>query len=320
MAKDQRTYHYDSLTGFWGKPNITRELPLEEGPASGTFTFQHNRFGNRDGEVDVGTGDKNFICFGGSHTWGAYVEQDERYNDHLCRLSGRRFLNMGHPSFGVDQICLAITHRSQQFNPEGILVEQYPWAFHRVLNTYVNGYLKPYFYLTPLGELKCVPVSPLARFGAYRNLVGEYRSYKKEYLEVKNNIDLAEAYNSAFDPVFLLWKTAYYDYAYELYGKIARRISDYCKANEIKFLIFLTAHLQHFSDSESELIDYDLPSRKLEQVLEKNGVPYTNYSANLIREHSGGTSVIFADGHLNQHGHSKVAECISNELVIRKWL
>ena len=313
-------YRFDALTGFWGMPNVEQKISFKYGD-NAVSLVKHNQYGNRDKPVDMNSRDKNFICYGGSHTWGAYVEQDERYSDFLTERTGRRFLNIGHPSFGLDQISLAIEHKSSEFNPEGIVIEQYPWAFHRVLNAYVNGYLKPYYYLLPDGELRFDPLSSLARFRLYRQVVGEYRLYKKEFLEMRGNINIKEDYDPALDPVFLLWKSSYYEYAYELFGKIAERIKDYCDKKGIKLLIFLTANLQHFfPESATELIDYDLPCKKLAAVLEKYRVPYVNLASDLIGEQRKGRPVIFPDGHLNRNGHFKVAECLSLELKRRGWL
>ncbi len=313
-------YRYDALTGFWGMANVNRRVKFTAGDSDSSVVV-HNDYGNRDKSVDVNLNERRFLCYGGSHTWGAYVEQDERYSDKLTQLTKERFLNVGHASLGFDQIALDIEKRSSIYKPEGIVIEQYPWAFHRVLNSYVNGYLKPYYYLLPDGELKFVPVPALARFKVYRNIVGTYRSYKKEFVEMCGNINIKENYDPALDPVFVLWKSQYYEYAYELYGKIAQRIKNYCDEHNIKLLIFLTAHLQHFyPKNASELVDYDLPSKKLVAVLEKYQVPYVNLSQELISEQKNGKPVIVSDGHLNSHGHQKVAECLTVELKKRQWL
>jgi lysophospholipase L1-like esterase len=312
-------YKYDSLTGFWGAENIKKEIRFTEG-SDIVATVSHNQYGNRDKKVDVNSSEKKFLCYGGSHTWGAYVEQDERYTDVLSKLTNHHFLNIGHASFGFDQIALAIEQRSDMYKPEGILIEQYPWAFHRVLNSYVNGYLKPYFYLRQDGELQYVPLPSLARFKMYRNIVGEYRSYKKEFQEMRGNVSIKEGYDPTLDPVFILWKSSYYEYAYELFGKIAERVKNYCDQKGIKLLIFLTAHSQHFiPQSASELVDYDLPSKKLMAVLDKYSVPYINLAKDLVAEQAHGRTVIFPDGHLNQHGHIKVAERLVPELKKRGW-
>ena len=312
-------YKYDVVTGFWGMSNVQKRVRFLEGDLESSMVV-HNEHGNRDKSVDINFAEDRFLCYGGSHTWGAYVDQESRYNDVLCRLTGKRFLNIGHPSFGLDQIALAIEHKSSLFKPKGIVIEQYPWAFHRVLNSYVGGYLKPYYYLLPNGELKYVAVSKLARFKLYRYIVGAYRSYKKEFQEMRGNINIKEGYDPALDPVFLLWKTPYYKYAYELYGKIATRIKDFCEKENIPLLFFLTVPFQHFyPKNATELIDYDLPSKKLMAVFEKYGIPYVNLSQDLITEQKLRKPVIFSDGHLNQHGHQKVAEYLSLELKKRGW-
>ncbi len=230
------------------------------------------------------------------------------------------FMNFGHPSLGLDQICLRITEGSDRHHPEGILVEQYPWAFHRVLASFVNGYLKPCFYIDSRGELQVHRVSPLARYRLYRKVVGSYRTFKKELFEFKNDIDIKSAYDPLTDPVFLLWKQKYYEYGYELFARIAKRLSEYCSKNNIKFALFLTAHQQQFQGpSISGLIDYYMPLKRLRFVLSRHQVPFVDLAPALLAEQAAGKMVIMPDGHLNAHGHAVVARELKNELIQRKW-
>jgi len=321
IKKEQEPiYQYDEATGFWGKPNIEREIIFN--PSIDRLSWiKNNEYGNRDKPINKSSNSKNFICCGGSHTWGAYVDQDQRYSDLLTEWTSRRFFNIGHPSVGLDQICLAIMHKISDFNPDGILIEQYPWSFHRILNTYINGYLKPYFYLSSDGELKMNSLKFLARYKIYRKIVGEYRLYKKEFTEIKSGIDIKDSYDPAYDPVFLMWKASYYDYTYELFGRIALKIKEYCESKDLKLLFFLTAHLQQFfPNSGSEIVDYDLPTKKLVKVFEKYEIPYINMSQDLLCEQRNNNKVIVSDGHLNENGHKKVAEVLLEELKKREWL
>jgi hypothetical protein len=312
-------YRFDPLTGFWGIPNAVRDIAFE-GDNGPVIHICNNSRGNRDKEFSSSNGIKNFLCLGGSHTWGAFVKDEERYSNILSRQTGFNFINLGHPSLGLDQICITLTEKSSRYCPEGIVVEQYPWAFHRVLTSFVNGYLKPNFKIDGAGELHIRRVSPLARFKVYRNVVGAYHALRKELSEFKNDIDIKSAYDPLTDPVFLLWKQKYYDYGYELFGRIAKRMSEYCVLNKIKFLLFLTAHQQQFlGPSKSDLIDYHLPLRRLRSVLSHYQVPFVELAPVLLKENASGKRVIMPDGHLNAHGHAVVARELKNELAKREW-
>ena len=312
-------YRFDPLTGFWGIPHAERMIAFE-GDNGPVIRIRHNSQGNRDREFSSFKGKRNFLCLGGSHTWGAFVRDGERYSDILRLKTGLNFMNLGHPSLGLDQICITLTEKTNQYSPEGVVVEQYPWAFHRVLTSFVNGYLKPCFYIDSCQELQVHRLSPLAKYKVYRNVVGTYQALKKELSEFKNDIDIKSAYDPLTDPVFLLWKQKYYEYGYELFARIAKRMSEYCVRKKIKFLLFLTAHQQQFlCSSKSELIDYHLPLEKLRLVLSRYHVPFVEFAPALLAEHAAGKPVIMPDGHLNAYGHAVVARELKKELVQREW-
>ena len=68
---------------------------------------------------------------------------------------------MGHCSLGLDQACIAILNRSVKFDPRTVIVEQYPWSIVRLLNGYVNGYVKPLFSLDVNGKLQLKKSPPI---------------------------------------------------------------------------------------------------------------------------------------------------------------
>lgn len=318
-ANADSLYRFDKVAGFWGIPHKERLIAFEGDKAVPVYV-RNNSQGNRDKEFCFSEGQKNFLCFGGSHTWGAYVKDEERYSNVLRRQTGMNFINLGHPSLGLDQICLMLIEKSSQYRPEGVVVEQYPWAFHRVLSSFVNGYLKPSFYIDNHGELRIHQLSPFARYKIYRQVVGAYRSFKKELSEFRGGIDIKSTYDPLTDPVFLLWKQKYYEYGYELFARIAKRMNEYCLRNNIKFLLFLTAHRQQFLlPPKSYLIDYHAPLKKLRCVLSQHGVPFIEFAPVLLAEQAAGNQVIMPDGHLNACGHAVVARELKSELSRRKW-
>jgi hypothetical protein len=314
-------YAFDPLTGWWGVPGIERHVAFE-GPGGPLVHVKLNIQGNRDKPFENRPGLKNILCWGGSHTWGAFVEQERRYTDVLnARLRGCQFVNIGHGSFGLDQICLAILNRSRFYCPSMMVIEQYPWAAHRVLNSYVNGYLKPSFYLDVQGDLKLRKVPRLARYKLYRRVVGSYRLYKKELAEFQGGIDIKDQYDPFVDPIFLYWKSSYYEYMYALLEKILRVIGDHCAQIHCRLIFVMIAYSQQFGhESGSQLIDYELPSKRFKKILEKNRIEYVDTAAALVAAHSASTPVIKPDGHTNERGHALIADVLEKSLKDRGWI
>ena len=138
-------YQFDRDTGFWGIPDISHEIVYDVAPDT-PVRATHNSDGNRDTEFAFRPGEKNVIFLGGSHTWGLAVEQGARYTDLLGQEANCNALNMAHPSLGLDQNALALFRKTPKFKPDIVVIEQYPWALHRVLSTSVNGFCAPFFH------------------------------------------------------------------------------------------------------------------------------------------------------------------------------
>ena len=316
-----RFYEFDPQLGFWGAPNVKGDVPFE------IFTdeyiqvsVQHNGDGNRDVPVPSEPTNNTIICLGGSHTWGAGVVQELRYTEQLQKRAECRVVNMGHCSLGLDQVCLAILQRSAKYNPKVIVVEQHPWSIHRVLNHYVNGYVRPYFFLDSNQTLKLQKVPYLAKYQKFRTVFGSYLAFKKEFLEYRGGVSLKTGYAPETDPIFLYWKTKYYDGMYSLVGKIMCVMRDQCRQKGVKLIFALGAIKQQFGpESKSELIDYDLPRDRLIELLEKNRIPYVDMSPAMKAAHSEDDPVMFADGHINAKGHDVFARELFNGLQARSW-
>ena len=153
-------YTFDPVLGFWGQANVARTITSDISPPQPDIFVSHNSDGNRDIAFEAGSPKGSLVCIGGSHSWGAGVDQKSRYSDLLRQASGRQVVNMGHCSLGLDQVCIAILNRSVKFDPRTVIVEQYPWSIVRLLNGYVNGYVKPLFSLDVNGKLQLKKKSP----------------------------------------------------------------------------------------------------------------------------------------------------------------
>jgi lysophospholipase L1-like esterase len=317
-------YQFDQRLGFWGIPNLDIEMSYDipgSDISNKRLLIKHNKEGNRDEDLNLEKNEKTILCFGGSHTWGGGVDQNLRYSNRLSELSGRKVQNLGHCSMGIDQVCLAIMQNSVKLNPEIIVVEQYPWAVHRILNNYVNGYIRPYFYLDSNQNLKLKKVPVLARYKFFRQAIGVYYSFRKEFREFRLGIDIKNSYDPLHDPIFLLWKTRQYDSMYTLLDKILSVINDYCRKKNIKLLFALGAILQQFGeDSASDLVDYDLPRNRLIQLLNKNNIAYVDMTSHMLAKHSKEEPVIFSDGHINAKGHDLFARVVFESLMKKGWL
>ncbi len=317
---DTTFYQFDDKMGFWGVPNLEREVCFQQRPEL-PVRVKHNSDGNRDNDIIISSGEKTIACFGGSHTWGGGVEQELRYPNFLSQATGEKTVNMGHCSLGLDQVCLSVLQKSPKYNPKVIIIEQYPWAVHRVLNNYVNGYVRPHFYLDASGELKLNKISSLTGIKFFRKIIGTYYSFRKEFNEYKSGIDLKNNYDPQTDPIFLLWKTRHYDYMYNLLDKILAVIKDHCRRNNIKLLFGLGAiHQQFGPKSKSPMVDYELPRERFITLLEKNKVAYVDMTETMLREHSPESPVIFNDGHINAKGHKIFADVLHQELLKLNWL
>lgn len=313
-------YQFDPEMGFWGVPGIDREVCFSQNPDTPVLV-KHNTDGLRDHEIQLKPNEKTIVCMGGSHTWGGGVQQAFRYPDFLKKKTGVTTVNMGHCSLGLDQVCLSLLQRANKYNPKIVVIEQYPWAVHRVLNNYVNGYVRPYFYIDPAGNFKLSKLSSLARIPMFRKMIGSYYAFRKEFNEFKSGMNIKSGYDAAVDPIFLHWKARQYDYMYLLIDHILQVIRDHCRQQNIKLLFALGAIKQQFDeDPPTALVDYELPRDRFAELLQKNKIQYVDMTAPMLARHSKEDPVIFEDGHINEKGHEVFSDVLHTELVKLNWL
>lgn len=318
---EAKIYRFDPVLGFWGIPNVTRRIQFDQRPDM-EIEVTHNDRGLRDVPFKLADQKGTILCIGGSHTWGGGVTQEERYTDLLAQRTGRKVVNMGHCSLGIDQVAMAILQRSKEYNPQIIVVEQYPWAVVRLLRNYVGyGHIKPSFLLDQNGELKFKKLPWIAKFFPFRRLIGLFYAYKKELREFRQGIDLKEGYDPLTDPMFLHWRITHYDYLYTLLEKIILVIRDYCQQNDIRLLFSLGAvHQQFGGPGKSHLVDYGLPAKRLKNILDRSGIAYVDMTDAMLKKHSENGPVIFSDGHINPRGHDIFATVLQKKLESRGWL
>lgn len=317
---DTTFYQFHPTLGFWGVPNMERMVCFPQRRDT-YLTISHNEHGNRDKPFPRGNKEKTIVCIGGSHTWGGAVEQELRYPDLIEQNTKNTTVNLGHCSLGLDQACLALMQMSPMYSPSVIIIEQYPWAIHRVLNNYVNGYLRPHFYFDSEHNITLKTIPTLASNKLARKAIGSFYQYRKELFEHMAGINLKDGYSPLTDPIFLFWKTQYYNPMYDLVDKLLGILRAFCSQNNIKLMFALGATAQLFGPvSTSDLIDYELPQKKLSHLLERHEIHHVNMAPAMLAEHTQQDPVIFGDGHINVKGHAIFGTILSNELGKLGWL
>ena len=320
VAGDTTFYQFDKVIGFWGIQNISHEIEYDVAPGKRIFA-SHNSDGNRDIEFELSTEAKSIICLGGSHTWGLAVDQTVRYSDLLRKRFGCGVVNMGHPSVGLDQIALTLFEKSSAYKPDIVIIEQYPWALHRILSRYVNGFIRPSFSIDAENKLNLDPVPFLARFRFFRKIMGAFYDFKKGFSEYRAGIDVEQNYDAILDPMFLTWKSSYYDYMYELADKLVAGIANHCSNHKIELVFVLGTVNQQFAGvAPSDLVDFNLPRARFLNILEANNVSYVDSHDTMLKENAPKDPVAFSDGHINEKGHAIMARILGDFIEKNGWL
>ena len=311
---DNTFYQFDRYVGFWGKNNFQKDISFPVRPEK-RFTISHNSLGNRDSEFSQKENQPNMICMGGSHTWGYGVDQSSRYTEILRKNLHANIYNFGHCSLGLDQIAIALNVRCRDLKPDILVVEQYPWAIHRIMAQQVNGFVRPNFYLNEDNRLKLKPVPKFANTHIYRSLFKNYAVFKKRYIEYLEGINVEVGYKAEIDPIYLKWKTKFYSQMYNLAEAIIQLIYSFCKDNKIALVFVLgTVKEKVFQKDKVMLVDYDLPRHKLVKILMENNIPFIDTCDNTLLLSRNKKKIMFDDGHMNELGHSEFAK------QIQKWL
>ncbi len=313
-AGDTTFYEFDNKIGFWGRKNFSREISYP-GCSGEKIFVSHNSLGNRDEEVIKDSKQKTVVFLGGSHTWGYGVNQETRYTDIIRQKLESNIYNFGHCSLGLDQIALSLISKCHDLQPDVVVIEQYPWALHRVMAHQVNGFVRPKFHIDQDGQLQRTAIPKIARYRAYRAVYKAYVSYRKQYFEYLEGINVEENYDARIDPLYLKWKTGFYEPMYELTEAIIKVISDYCRETDVELLFVIgTVREKLLFESTSRLVDYDLPRKKLVRILQKLGINYLDSTEEMVKRQREGANLIFEDGHINALGHLAFSDIIFAEL------
>lgn len=308
----QPLYSFNIDYGFWGTRNYDRVIYYPEYAKS--IRVQHDSNGNRASFNDCADGDfsKLSLFLGGSHTWGAGVQNNETFPALVEKLTKFKIHNLGHCSFGLDQMALVLETTLHEIKPDVVIVELHPWVIHRILRKSALGFPKPYFQRKKSLQLR--KLSKLYQFKFLRKLVSDYEELAKEFQEYEKGIVLREVKTDFMDPIFHLWRQDYYEEMYLLTKDLVRHIQTLCRKSECRLIFVLGPTRQELENLESdlELINFSIPRNHLITILEDLDIEYLNLLprfAELIK--TGNESGLYSDGHLNESGHQIVA----NEIV-----
>jgi len=156
------SYRHDAELGWAPIPNSTSTVSNAR-----TIHVQHNSLGLRDQEF-LADGRPTIMFLGDSLVWGLDAEADERFSELLKpRLRDYRVVPAGVSGYGTDQEYLLLKRLWPTLKP-AIVVLIFCTQNDRednATNIRYEGYHKPYFTVTPDGELRTeglpVPASRL---------------------------------------------------------------------------------------------------------------------------------------------------------------
>ena len=309
-VKNVPFYEFHKTYGFWGKRNIFSKVRFRF-PQSieKLIDVSHNSIGIREKEIGKKIKSKRILCFGGSNTWGAGMEDKNRYSNLLNSHPEYESFNFGQCSFSLEQIYLLIKKVVKEFKTDLVIIEQYPWSLTRSINPFVNGYIRPLF-LKKNNNFKQIKIREYYKIKLVRDLIGNYLKFKKEFKEYYNEIHFFDKQKKYIDPIYKKSCEKYYFEMYEIVEYVVRFISDFCKKNNIKLLFLVTPTKDELlNNTTPHEIDYSLPRSNLIKILKKNQINFVDVSKEFKSELPN-SSPIFLDGHANEKGHSILAKSI----------
>jgi len=312
-----KLYRFDREYGFWGVPNFSQKIFYPE--YDKTILVHHDDLGNRNTDIPNSPStkkDRKILFLGGSHTWGAGVENFETFPAIVQERSGISCLNYGHCSFGFDQMVLVLLKQLNILSVETVVLELHPWVIHRILRKSAIGFPKPYFAFHG-DELKLQQVPPISRVPFVRALLSDFAVFEKNLLEFRSGINLKEiSAKKNSDPLFKIWNQAYYSVLYKIISSLLIIARDVCKQNHTKLLIVLGPTKQELAHepSDYEFVNPSIPRRRLKALMDAGNLQYLDLEPNFKLLRHDEDNGLFSDGHINRRGHKVFAEEILGRL------
>ena len=307
LKKASAMYQFDSKYGFWGAPLFDKEIFYPE--FSRSVRVIHDEFGNRSTLSKLDLNPRESVLFlGGSHTWGAGVNNDETYPAIFEANSNFKAHNLAQCSFGLDQMYLVLKNEIKKLQPVFVFLELHPWVIHRILRQSALGFPKPYFSTAKNYEYR--KLSKFMRITLFRIISAKYREFVKGYEEYIAGIKLDFISDEFGDPIFHLWKQKYYDRMYGLAENLFSLISEESARCGSKLIVVLGPTLQELKNNKInlEIIDFSLPRNKLIEILKRLDIEFIDFLPDFSRLGPKEVDqVMFKDGHINEAGHELIA-------------
>jgi len=316
FVKNKSFMTFHPKYGYWGAPNYRKTVFMTE--YSRSIGISHDNFGNREISINgSGLNKREKILFlGGSHTWGAGVENFETYPAIVQQKTNFACFNFGQCSVGLDQMILVLIDQLSKYKPSHIIIELHPWVVHRVLRKSAIGFPKPYFVLEQ-EKIIFKDFSKLNRITLFRKINSEYAKFEKAIFEYGAGIDVSEVDNKKIeDPLFMLWNQGYYKNMYKIIKFLLQTAKSVCLENGVQLLFVLgpTKQELEFNPEKINLIDPSFPRMRLRSQLEDLGISFLDLQTNFDYISKATDSGIYSDGHINPLGHKIFANSIIEKI------
>ena len=301
--------------GYWGTPNFQKTLYFKE--YSREISIFHDEIGNRkiDNDSYTSTSRPTILFLGGSHTWGAGLENHQTYPALVQDKSSYNCLNFAQCSVGLDQLVMVLLDHIRKIQPEYVVIELHPWVVHRVLRKSAIGFPKPYFRLED-NNISLKNISKLNRFKLYRKFYSKYVTFEKALEEYAAEIDVINL-NKNYDPLFMVWNQNYYKDMYRIIQFLLQTAKNLCEENQAKLLIVLgpTQQELEFCPSIINLINPRIPRIRLMEMLYSEKISFLDLEPKFEAMKDADDKGIYNDGHINYSGHQIFANSIIEKII-----
>ena len=189
LSKNKSFISFHPKYGYWGTPNFQKAIYFAE--YSKEIYISHDQFGNRKitNNSYEPTTQPTILFLGGSHTWGAGLENHQTYPALIQKKSLYNCLNFGQISVGLDQMIMVLVDQIRKVQPKHVVIELHPWVIHRVLRKSAIGYPKPYFKIEE-NNISLKNISKLNHLKLFRKFSSEYATFEKALEEYAAEIDV----------------------------------------------------------------------------------------------------------------------------------
>lgn len=311
-SKNESFMGFHPKYGYWGTPNFQKTLYFAE--YAREINISHDRFGNRAIENNSyePTTRPTILFLGGSHTWGAGLENHQTYPALIQEKSNYNCLNFGQCSVGLDQMIMVLVDQIRTVKPKHVVIELHPWVVHRVLRKSAIGFPKPYFKLEE-NKISLQRISRFNQFKQFRKFLASYAIFEKELEEYLAGIDTSKlVVNKYHDPLFMVWNQYYYRDMYRIIHFLLQTAKNLCEEEQSSLLIILGPTQQEidFKPGIVNLIDPRIPRVRLREILNSEKISYLDLEPNFESINNLENNGVYSDGHINQIGHHLFANTI----------